>query len=71
VGDTVKKGTILGYIEKPERNGGWFSHLHLQIMHEEYVKRFPTFREIDGYQFTGKIGDIPGLIDPMSIVQIT
>lgn len=31
-GDIVKKGQIIGYIGDYHENGGWYPHLHLQVM---------------------------------------
>lgn len=49
--DVVKKGDIIGEIGDYIENGGWFRHLHLQIMEEKYVKKFDDLLDIDGYDF--------------------
>ncbi len=32
VGQTVKKGDLIGYVGNAEENGGWVPHLHFQLM---------------------------------------
>lgn len=45
VGDSVKKGSILGYIGAQHENGNWPAHLHFQIM----------------LDLLGNTGDFPGV----------
>jgi len=63
LGDKVKGGDIIGYIGDGEVNGGWFPHLHLQIMTEQFVKKFKTFEEIDGY--SENVDDLKLLVNPL------
>lgn len=59
----VKAGDILAEIAPPETNGGWFEHLHLQIMDSSLNT---SIYEIDGYEF--KKDSIKGIIDPMEFL---
>lgn len=49
VGTEIKRGSIIGKIGNEEVNGGWFPHLHLQIMKSEYIKLFNSIEVVDGY----------------------
>lgn len=51
VGDVLKAGEVFGAVGKPEVNGGWFSHLHVQAIAKSfYNKSKPTdLADIDGY----------------------
>lgn len=78
VGDTVKEGDIIGYVGHQNSNGGWFPHLHLQVMNEDFVQKFKNMADIDGYiiaeagkedteevmQYTG------GVLDPVVFLDI-
>jgi murein DD-endopeptidase MepM/ murein hydrolase activator NlpD len=78
VGTPVERGQIIGSIGDPRVNGGWFPHLHLQIMSEKYIRNYEAnLDEIDGYatspaSFTPtKIRSMlkrDGLIDPLEFV---
>jgi hypothetical protein len=37
-GDSVSRGGILADIGAPPENGGWWSHLHLQCVAQEYYE---------------------------------
>lgn len=68
VDEEIEQGGIIGYIGTAELNGGWFPHLHLQIMTHEYVKQFEKdLALLDGYDFQGKL---QGLIDPLTLYAI-
>lgn len=67
-GDRLNLGEILGRIGGSSQNGGWFSHLHLQVMTSEFVDRFPNLKEIDGYDFSRDVHDIPGVKDPIQAI---
>lgn len=68
LGSIVKMGDVIGKIASGDSNGGWFEHLHLQIMLERYVKRFKTYREIDGYDFYST-DILKELLDPMTVLE--
>lgn len=67
VDSIIKCGDEIGKIGDETENGGWFWHLHLQPMAEDYVKPFlasDTMHLIDGYAPK----QLPtGILDPMSI----
>lgn len=45
-------GTLLGRIGESNENGGWFPHLHLQLMDFDFISCFSgRFNEIDGYAY--------------------
>lgn len=81
VSTPVKRGQIIGYIGAPTINGGWFPHLHLQIMNEKYIKNyFANLDLIDGYavapasKSTASIQaqlKKDGLIDPIEFLAST
>lgn len=55
VGDAkIQKGDVIGYVGAPEENGGWFPHLHLQIMTRAYVKPYEK-----------DLARLDGVIDPL------
>jgi len=64
-GDTVKQGEIIGLIAPPSKNGGWFPHLHLQIMDSKKLNKF--ILTVDGYEF--EKGEVSGLVDPLAWLQ--
>lgn len=50
VSDYLKAGSILGVIGNSSHNGGWFYHLHLQVMSYKYIDSFnKNYQAIDGY----------------------
>jgi murein DD-endopeptidase MepM/ murein hydrolase activator NlpD len=49
VGDKFKKGDIIGEIGTPDVNGGWFPHLHVQIIDKIFFDKFKDKKDIDGY----------------------
>lgn len=61
---SVRKGDIIGKIGSSNVNGGWFPHLHLQVMTEEFVGMNPNWRKIDGYA----ISFPAGVLDPIKII---
>lgn len=67
VGQSVTRGQIIGLIGDEAVNGGWFPHLHLQIMTDQFVKKFDHYEEIDGYDFARNVDEIEGLIDPNTL----
>ena len=72
LGTKLKPGDVFGTIAPPERNGGWYSHLHLQGMSPEGYELFKAVPEsLDGY---GKIGEEAKLArlypDPMRYIRI-
>jgi murein DD-endopeptidase MepM/ murein hydrolase activator NlpD len=65
VGDTAYPGQILGEIAPPETNGGWFPHLHLQLIYEQQLK-VPIDHVNLGYEDKENQG--AGMLDPMELV---
>lgn len=50
VGTAFKKGDIVGRIGNSDENGGWFIHLHVQLVTQLMIDRFKNdLRYIDGY----------------------
>jgi murein DD-endopeptidase MepM/ murein hydrolase activator NlpD len=52
LGQKFKKGEIIGYVGNCEENGGWFEHVHIQCITEDYYmfcKNKGIVSEIDGY----------------------
>jgi murein DD-endopeptidase MepM/ murein hydrolase activator NlpD len=56
-----RKGELVGFVGKPQHNGGWYPHLHVQCMNSPFIRN--TFQweqhEFDGY---GK--DLGRSVDP-------
>ena len=50
VGDDISAGEILGEIGTPELNGGWFPHLHLQVMDKKELN--VPIQVVDGYELS-------------------
>lgn len=79
-GTPVKAGNIIGYIGAPTENGGWFPHLHLQIMSQKFMKPYITktgLKPIDAYGRAPKtwpeekirnLWAKAGLIDPILFI---
>lgn len=60
----VKTGDKIGNIGNSNENGGWFCHLHLQYMTENFVKDyFNDLNVLDGYAYETN----EGVLDPMSL----
>lgn len=60
VGADLDPGKPLSVVGKPEHNGGWYAHTHVQAMPIDLAKRFLQDPEaFDGY---GKVGDIEKLV---------
>jgi hypothetical protein len=68
LGDKIKQFDIIGYIGEGKSNGGWFPHLHLQIMSEQFLEKFKTYEEIDGY--SENVDDLKLLVNPLEFLQI-
>jgi murein DD-endopeptidase MepM/ murein hydrolase activator NlpD len=56
IGQICKKGDIIGVIGNYNENGGWFPHLHVQLMTNNFIKFYYNeenninyLDEIDGY----------------------
>lgn len=60
-GDHLQAGDLIGEIAPPEQNGGWFPHLHLQVM--DKAKLNVPISQVDGYEF--EAGQVSGVIDPL------
>lgn len=43
------KGCVVGFVGSHHENGGWFPHLHLQIVSKEEYEKHPDPMKIDGY----------------------
>lgn len=48
---TLSRGTMMGWVGGSKVNGGWFPHLHLQIVSKDEYESFFDPMEIDGYGF--------------------
>lgn len=48
VGYQIKQGETIGVIGDSSINGGWFTHLHYQVMDESFIAAF-KLDQIDGY----------------------
>jgi len=50
LGRTYNALQIIGIVGTPAENGGWYSHLHVQIMDKVFIDAHqPDFTSIDGY----------------------
>lgn len=69
-GDRFKKGYEVGLIADGKHNGGWFPHLHVQMMSEKMMKAFENkLDELDGYHFTKTIDQLSDWVtDPTPYV---
>ena len=68
VGQTIKQGEEIGRIGSEKVNGGWFPHLHLQVMHSSYVAQFRNLELLDGYVFSTDLATTAGILDPMKFL---
>lgn len=65
VGIEVDPGDAIGLIGDPTENGGWFQHLHLQLMSQEFIDLHQDLDSIDGYDFTHDIEELDRFVcDP-------
>jgi murein DD-endopeptidase MepM/ murein hydrolase activator NlpD len=66
----IKQGDNIGKLGEDKQrgysqtNGGWFCHLHYQVMSEDYVKLFENMDDIDGYHFTKNVDELNGVYNP-------
>lgn len=68
-GQKCEKGDVVGVIGNSRENGGWYPHLHVQIMKSEFIKKYSDLREIDGYlQRDSKL--LKYLIDPNKFIRV-
>lgn len=67
LGKNYEQGHIVGRIGTIEENGGWFPHLHVQIMRNRLVTQYRSLSEIDGYG-TGINNSY--IIDPETVIKI-
>ena len=66
LGAVVRKGESLGRLGSFEQNGGWFCHLHLQVMTHEFVNHFQgKLDKLDGYWMDNSVPK--GVLDPMTV----
>ncbi len=49
VGTKFKRDEIVASIGPATENGGWFIHLHVQLVTQKMIDRFPDLNMIDGY----------------------
>lgn len=69
VGQQVKAGEIVGYLGDPEENGGWFSHLHVQLLKQKFVDLYAAnIPAIDGYSLNPDDGLSELVSDPTNLV---
>lgn len=56
VEETLNQGSIIGAVGRPEVNGGWYSHLHIQaITKAEFTKAMQNdLADLDGYASSAK-----------------
>ena len=68
VGQVYEAGTVFGTIGESNENGGWFPHLHLQLMDQKFIDAFEEdIEEIDGYLPTNH-PLLKHVIDPVPLV---
>ncbi len=50
IGQKYKADKIIGVVGKPKENGGWFPHLHVQLMTKKFlILNKNDYSKIDGY----------------------
>lgn len=61
-GARLRRGEALGTVGVPTENGGWFPHLHVQLV-DAHGRDFPALGDIDGY---GPVDEVarPDMPDP-------
>lgn len=64
MGNKIIKGDLIGVIASSDKNGGWFPHLHLQVMDKKEM--IVDIKEVDGYEFVK--GSIKGVVNPMMFI---
>ncbi len=67
-GSFIREGEIVGFVGNEEENGGWFPHLHLQVMTDQFVNQFDNLKLIDGYWCKSNKESCEGILDPMQFV---
>ncbi|MDP3881960.1 MAG: peptidoglycan DD-metalloendopeptidase family protein [Nanoarchaeota archaeon] len=69
VGDIKEAGEIFAEVGESDENGGWWPHLHLQLMDQGFIDAFGgDWGEIDGYLSKGsKL--IKNVFNPMRLVE--
>ncbi len=69
-GDVVEAGEIFAEVGRIDENGGWFPHLHVQMMSDEFMELFKeNLAKIDGY---AKEKDLilKYVINPMKYIRV-
>lgn len=62
----IQAGDIIGKVALSTTNGGWFTHVHLQLMTAAFLQPFLTNLEaLDGYSEDGTIPQ--GVLDPLTL----
>lgn len=68
IGQICQKGEIVGITAASSQNGGWYPHLHVQIVDEEFMKNYQDRKKIDGY-LTKDDSLISHVYDPTKFVK--
>lgn len=67
VGDTFTKGQVVAKLGNEKVNGGWYNHLHVQLITEYFYNLYEDKTVIDGYWFVNE--DLsPYVSDPTNLV---
>ncbi len=67
LGNKVQPGMEIGQLGDGTNNGGWFAHLHVQVMHESFINHSSTVTldNVDGYVFTQDLALCAGILNPL------
>jgi hypothetical protein len=69
IGDTFKRGEIIGQLGDTHENGGWFPHLHVQCISQKFFDEYRNkLNEIDGYMFKDNIKFSEYVDDPTELI---
>lgn len=70
IGTIININDTIGRIGTSLENGGWFPHLHLQVMSQAYIDVHTNMEKIDGYDFNQSIDDLKRYVcDPIELFQ--
>lgn len=69
VGQLVQAGDTIGYVTNETQNGGWFPHVHIQVVDQDFMNMFAP-KDIDGLVTHSNMLDtiLPHVVDPTCIV---
>ncbi len=74
VGDRLRSRDIFAQVGSPQLNGGWFAHLHVQVMTEEYffeIANTGLWDTLDGYGTMQDMNlNMHRFINPMRFIQL-